>query len=70
MGTAIAEPTRKLLAVSDIARATGLAEETIRGHLDRREWPAVQVGTRRCWRIPAAVLDCLLAGRDPSTLRS
>lgn len=71
MGTTLSEPvSRKLVSVSEVAAATGLAEPTVRGMLDRGEWPGIKVGQRRTWRMSASVLDAILAGRDPSTLRT
>jgi hypothetical protein len=64
-----AATARQLVSVDDICRATGLAPETVRHHLDAGEWPGVRIGRRRCWRCPAEVIDALLAGRDPGELR-
>ena len=42
MGTTLSEPvSRKLVSVSEVAAATGLAEPTVRGMLDRGEWPGI-----------------------------
>lgn len=68
MGAATAND-RRLLGVSEIVARTGLDEATIRGHLNRGEWPGVQVGKRKVWRVPVAVVEALLAGRDPAELK-
>ena len=57
-----------LVSVLDVAAATGLDVDTVRGHLERREWPGVRVGRRKCWRLPRGVIGELLAGRDPAAL--
>ena len=56
------------LSVPELAALTGFAQDTIRGHLERGEWPGVRVGARGVWRIPRAVEHCLTAGTDPRVL--
>jgi hypothetical protein len=58
----------KSLSVPELATLTGFAQDTIRGHLERGEWPGVLVGVRGVWRVPRAVADALAAGTDPRTL--
>jgi hypothetical protein len=67
--TATIENRPALVSVPDVAAATGIDQQTIRDHLERGEWPGVRIGRRRCWRVPRAVIDELLAGRDPAALR-
>jgi hypothetical protein len=59
----------KLIGIADVQSLTGIAQETIRYHLEQGDWPGVRIGRKRVWRIPPAVADCLLAGRDPGELK-
>lgn len=60
----------KLVSVPEITSATGLDGDTVRGHLERNEWPGVRVGKRGAWRVPGRVIELLLAGRDPRELKA
>jgi hypothetical protein len=62
-------PVVKLLSVVELSRRTGLPAATIRHHLAMGDWPGVQVGRRKCWRVPVDVATALLHGVDPGKLK-
>lgn len=58
-----------LVPIAAVVAATGLDAATVRGHLERHEWPGLRVGQSGVWRLPRQVIDWLLAGRDPREMR-
>jgi hypothetical protein len=60
-----------MVSIPELSAATGLGRDTIRWHCEQGRWPAVRVGRGvGVWRLPRQVLEALLKGIDPSTLRS
>ena len=59
----------QLVSVPELCAIAGIHEATARHHLDSGHWPGVRVGRRGVWRVPGAVVDCLLRGIDPRTLK-
>ena len=65
-GTAeVGQGVRRALTVRDVAQALAVSQMTVRRLIERGALPSFRVGTQL--RVPAHVLDALMAGEAPAT---